>query len=61
MPLVGGLIEIAALLLLWVSILEAWRTARPMWREPALWIGFALALVPPVSEFLVYLSRWQPS
>ena len=60
LPLIGGLIEVVALLLLWVSILQAWRTARPLHREPALWLGFALALVPPIAEFLVYLSRWHP-
>jgi serine/threonine-protein kinase len=61
LPLIGGVIEIAALLLLWVGILEAWRCRRPLYREPALWLGFALAVVPPISEFFVYLARWQPT
>ena len=60
LPLIGGLIEVVALLLLWVSILECWRRARPLYREPAMWLGFALAIVPPVAEFFVYLSRWRP-
>jgi serine/threonine-protein kinase len=43
-----------------VTILEAWRCGRPLYREPLLWLGFALAVVPPVSEFVIYLSRWAP-
>jgi len=60
LPLVGGVVEVAALFLLWICILEAWRRGRPLYREPRLWIGFALAVLAPVSEFLVYLARWTP-
>ena len=51
-PILGGLIEVAALFFLWVSILQAWRTARPLRREPMMWIGFAITVLPPVIETL---------
>ncbi len=58
MPLLGGIIEVAALFLFWASVLEAWRTARPLRREPFLWAGCALALLPPVLELLRALRTW---
>jgi hypothetical protein len=60
MPLLGGLLELAALYLLCVSTLEAWRRQRPLSREPALWVGVLLMLAPPVVEFGMYLWRWRP-
>ena len=59
-PIVGGAIEVAALYFLWMSILEAWRTARPLLRERLLWFGFGLALVPPVIEFARYVIQGRP-
>jgi len=61
LPVIGGVIEIAALFILWVSILHAWRVGRPLWREPIMWLGFGLAILPPVSEFLIYLRHWTPT
>ena len=51
-PIVGGLILVAVLYLFWCAVLEAWRTSRPLRREPLLWIGAALALGAPVVELL---------
>jgi serine/threonine-protein kinase len=51
-PIVGGLILVAVLHFFWCAVLEAWRTSRPLRREPLLWIGAALALGPPVVELL---------
>ncbi len=59
-PLLGGLIELAALFLFWTAVLEAQRTSRSLAREPALWLGVALALVPPVTELTGYLLAWRP-
>ncbi len=59
-PLVGGAIEVAALYFLWMSILEAWRTARPLRRERLMWFGFGMALVPPVIEFAHYVIEGRP-
>jgi eukaryotic-like serine/threonine-protein kinase len=58
-PIVGGGIEIAALLFFWITVLEAWRTSRPLRREPFLWLGFLLALIPPVHELFLYVKNWQ--
>jgi serine/threonine-protein kinase len=59
-PILGGLMEVAALFLAWIVVLEAWRTARPLRREVRLWAGMALALVPPVADLLRYLQSWRP-
>jgi serine/threonine-protein kinase len=55
-PILGGLIEIAALFLFWTAILQAWRTSRPLLREWALWVGVLLALVPPVTDLVAYVA-----
>jgi len=48
---IGGVfIEIMALFALWVSILQAWRVAKPLRQLPWMWIGFGLALVPPAIQ-----------
>jgi serine/threonine-protein kinase len=60
MPLIGGLLELSALYLLCVTLLEASRRRRPLSREPLLWAGLLLMLTPPVLEFGTYLWRWQP-
>jgi eukaryotic-like serine/threonine-protein kinase len=49
-PLLGGLVLVSALYLFWCAVLEAWRTSRPLRREPFLWIGCALAVFAPVVE-----------
>jgi hypothetical protein len=59
-PLFGGLFEVAALFVFFTGLLQAWRTARPLTREPALFAGAILILVPPVSEFIRFLQRWHP-
>jgi len=51
-PAVSGPLLTAVLFFLWVSILNSWRIARPLRREPLLWIGFALALLPPTYELV---------
>jgi len=60
-PLAGGVLEVGVLFCVWVAVLEAWRTKRPLRHEPALWVGTALALVPPAVELVVYLVTWQPA
>jgi hypothetical protein len=59
-PILGGLIEIVALFLFWVATLQAWRTGRPLRREPRVWIGLGLALCPPIVDLLRYLLAWRP-
>jgi serine/threonine-protein kinase len=57
-PILGGLIEIAALFFFWTAILQAWRTSRPLLREWALWLGAFLALVPPVTDLVAYVAAY---
>ncbi len=59
-PLAGGVIEIAVLFFVCVAVLEARRISRPLSREPRLWLGFGLALLPPVVELTRYLTSWAP-
>ena len=59
-PILGGLIEVAALFLFWMTVLEGWRTSRPLYREPFLWLGCALALYPPIHQLLLELRHWHP-
>jgi predicted Ser/Thr protein kinase len=59
-PLLGGSLETAALFFVWVSILQARRTSRPLIRERALWLGLGLSLVPPVVELAAFVLRWRP-
>jgi serine/threonine protein kinase len=59
-PIVGGLMELATLFISWMAILQAWRMSRPLHREPRLWIGLGLALVPPVLDLARYLQTWTP-
>jgi hypothetical protein len=51
-PVLGGVFELAMLYFFWAAALEAQRVARPLRREPLLWIGLALSLIPHVSQFL---------
>jgi serine/threonine-protein kinase len=59
-PILGGLLELAVLYCCWIAVLEAWRTRRPLRREPRLLLGVAIALVPPVVDLLGYLRSWRP-
>jgi len=56
----GGLIEVAALLLFWTAVLQALRRSRPLAREAWLWLGMLMALVPPAWDLASYLSSWRP-
>lgn len=59
-PVFGGLFEVFTLLTFFTGMLQAWRTARPLAREPMLFVGLGLAVVAPVGEFLRHLARWHP-
>jgi hypothetical protein len=43
-----------------MAVLEAQRISRPLRREPLLWIGLALSLVPPVVGFVEVLRGGRP-
>jgi eukaryotic-like serine/threonine-protein kinase len=60
LPLMGGLMELWQLYLFCLALLEAWRRQRPLSREPVLWVGSVLMLMPPAVELGLYLWRWQP-
>jgi serine/threonine-protein kinase len=47
-PVLGGVLELGMLYLFWMVVLDALRTQRPLRREPWLWLGVALSLLPPV-------------
>ena len=59
-PLVGGVFEVAIVYLVWLAVLEAWRTSRSLAREPLLALGAALALYPPTTELVRFLRDWSP-
>ncbi len=59
-PLLGGVFELWVMYLVFLGLLEARRRSRPLAQEPLLWSGFVLALVPPVVEFVGFLSAWTP-
>jgi hypothetical protein len=59
-PLVGGVIEVLVLVQTWTAILQALRTGRPLQLEWRLWLGLALALIPPAVSLQNYLSAWHP-
>ena len=59
-PILGGLIEVAALLLFWTAVLQGLRRSRPLAREAWLWLGMLMALVPPAWDLASYLSSWHP-
>jgi serine/threonine-protein kinase len=54
-PILGGVLEIAAVFLFWMAVLQAWRASRPLRREWRLWAGALLALVPPVADLAAYV------
>jgi serine/threonine-protein kinase len=53
LPIAGGLVEIGVVYLAWRTVLDAWRTGRPLRREPLLFVGLALAVLPP------FLQLWR--
>lgn len=59
-PILGGLLELAALFYFWMAVLQAWRGSRPLRREWPLWSGAALALIPPVVDLTVYILTTAP-
>ena len=46
-PVIGGGLELVMLYFFWDAALEAQRSGRSLAREPLLWLGVALSLVPP--------------
>jgi serine/threonine protein kinase len=60
LPLFGGLIEVGCLWLFWDGILEARRVGRPLSKEPLLFLGMALTVVPPTLELVLWLGSWTP-
>ncbi len=59
-PVLGGLLELSTLFVFFTGMLQAWRTARPLSREPLLFAGIALALLPPIWEFSRFIGAWKP-
>jgi serine/threonine-protein kinase len=57
-PFFGALIELVSMYMLWSGLLEAKRRSRPLAREPGLFLGFALMLVPPALELGAYVVPW---
>ena len=52
LPFVGGTMLVVGLYFTVLTLLEATRRQRPLRREPMLWVGQGLALLPPIAEFL---------
>ncbi len=59
-PVFGGVILLGCVHLFWSAVLESQRVHRDLRREPLLWTGFALAILPPVTEMLRFLGSWTP-
>lgn len=58
-PVIAGPLLTLVLYFLWISILNAWRISRPLRREPMIWLGFGLSLIPPVHNLILILrSNW---
>jgi hypothetical protein len=55
-PIAGAAIEIGALFAFWTCVLEAARTGRSLVREPLVWLGLALAGLPPVTDLLIFMT-----
>jgi len=56
-PVAGGVLELFMLYLFWMTVLEGRRTHRPLSREPVLWLGLVLALLPPAISFVQTLGN----
>lgn len=48
LPILGGVLELGMVYLVWTAVLEAELRARPLRREPVLWLAAAASLIPPV-------------
>jgi serine/threonine-protein kinase len=59
-PVLGGVLELLMVYFVWLAVLEARRTGRLLRREPLLWIGVALSLVPPFVSFVRMLAGEAP-
>ena len=59
-PVPGGLLEMLVVYYTWSALLETQRRRRSWFADPRLWIGVALALIPPVTDFARYLAHWEP-
>ena len=60
LPVVGGVLELMMVYGAWIAFLEARRVGRSLGREPLLWAGVALALVPPLYSLGRVLTRQPP-
>jgi predicted Ser/Thr protein kinase len=56
-PVLGGVLELVMLQRFWTAILEAQRIRRNLGREPLLWLGLGLALLPPTYHFFHEVAR----
>jgi len=59
-PVLGGVLELVMLYLFWSAVLEALRIQRPLSREPLLWVGLALSLLPPSAALVSVLGGGSP-
>jgi eukaryotic-like serine/threonine-protein kinase len=59
-PILGGILELVMVYLVWVAVLEALRTSRPLRREPWLWLAALISLLPPVISCFRLLRGGQP-
>jgi serine/threonine-protein kinase len=59
-PVIGGVLELVMVYRVWLAVLEARRTSRPLRRETLLWVGLLLSLLPPAVSLLQMLSGRGP-
>jgi predicted Ser/Thr protein kinase len=60
MPIGGGLVEVALLVLLWTAVLECLLRHQNPLRNGWLWGGAVLMVLPPSIELLHYIETWRP-
>src|SRR5581483_6896935 len=60
-PIVGGSLLFVMLYFTSFTILEAWRTGRPLVREWRAWLGFAVGVLPPLIHTALYARAGKPS
>ena len=56
-PVLGGTLELVLLWLCWSAVLEAIRVSRPLRREPKIWLGLVLGLIPPAWHLARLMAR----
>ncbi|MGC4091125.1 MAG: serine/threonine-protein kinase [Polyangiaceae bacterium] len=56
-PVLGGSLELLLLWTVWVTLLEAVRVSRDVRREPKLWLGLGVGLLPPFVHLLRLASE----